>query len=481
MSPWSTVNLDGAGHATYTISTLPEGPDTVSVYYLGDANNAPSIGSMTENITSADLQLPVVITVTSSINPALYGNPVTFHVSNFYSLSGNIVLDSSGNATWTTSSLPPGADNIQFSFFTSNKDYLDQSVSFTENITPLGTATTPVISPASGVVYSSSQTVTVTDSAPGQIIFYEILPEGSTVTAFSGNPYMLGYSGYTGPITINQSQTVAAAAYETGYNWSPTVSANCILAPNGQLPAPTFSPSAGAYASTQNVSINDSVASASVFYTTDGSQPTQSSTRYGGPIQVSSSETMQAIATAAGYSPSNVASAAYVINLPAPDFSVSLNPAAMNISPGRTGTSTLTISPLNGFNQNVAFTCSGLPTGVSCSFSPSTVNPSGNSDSATMTVTASSNASIRRAVPFPFVPVSALSLAVCWAGFKKRKLGHFTLWILLAGVSMLASGGCGSGGSGGQASQTSPITTTVTVTAASGSLSHSATLTLTVE
>ena len=81
----------------------------------------------------------------------------------------------------------------------------------------------------------------------------------------------------------------------------------------GTLATPTFSPAAGTYASAQSVTISDSTPSATIYYTTNGTVPTTSSTVYSGPITVSSSETIEAIATATGYSQSAVASAAYTI------------------------------------------------------------------------------------------------------------------------------------------------------------------------
>lgn len=87
---------------------------------------------------------------------------------------------------------------------------------------------------------------------------------------------------------------------------------------------PTFSPQAGTYATAQTVTISDATSGAIIYYTTDGTTPTVSSTVYAGAITVSSTETLQAVATASGLSNSTVAIAAYTIGAPAtatPSFS----------------------------------------------------------------------------------------------------------------------------------------------------------------
>lgn len=77
---------------------------------------------------------------------------------------------------------------------------------------------------------------------------------------------------------------------------------------------PTFSPVGGAYGPAQSVSIADTTPGSSIFYTTDGTTPSPSSTPYTAPFAVASSLTAKAIATAAGYTQSLVGQATYIIN-----------------------------------------------------------------------------------------------------------------------------------------------------------------------
>jgi hypothetical protein len=155
-----------------------------------------------------------------------------------------------------------------------------------------------------------------------------------------------------------------------------------------QSPAatPTFSPVAGTYTTTQNVTLNDTTSGASIYYTTNGNTPTTSSTLYNHvAIPVSSSETIKAIAVATGFTQSAVGSAAYVISAPPPpDFSVSATPASQSVTPGASTTYTVTIGSLNGFGGVVTLSLGGQPTGATPGFSPATVTGSGTS---TLTIT----------------------------------------------------------------------------------------------
>lgn len=74
---------------------------------------------------------------------------------------------------------------------------------------------------------------------------------------------------------------------------------------------------------------------------------------------------------------------------PVPDFSLSASPSSLTIIQGSNGVSTITVNPLNGYTGTVSLSASGLPSGVTDSF-----NPSSTTGTSTLTLTASSTATI---------------------------------------------------------------------------------------
>jgi len=166
---------------------------------------------------------------------------------------------------------------------------------------------------------------------------------------------------------------------------------------------------------------------------------------------------------------------------PTPDFSIATLSASLTVVPGQSGTSTISVTPVNGFNSSVSFSCSGLPAGTTCSFSPAAVTPSGAAASTTLTLTASTSASNHPPLPFRYMPVAALAFSLCFVRFRNRR--GYSLWILCVTAALCLSciSGCSSAtsnSSGG--STTTPESGVVTVTATSGSLSHSTSITITV-
>ena len=83
-----------------------------------------------------------------------------------------------------------------------------------------------------------------------------------------------------------------------------------------QCATPTFSPVAGSYTGTQTVAITSATGGCTIYYTTNGTTPTESSSSIsnGGTVSVASSLTLKAIASLTNNLDSAVGSAAYVIN-----------------------------------------------------------------------------------------------------------------------------------------------------------------------
>jgi hypothetical protein len=137
-------------------------------------------------------------------------------------------------------------------------------------------------------------------------------------------------SGSITPITVSNSETLKAIAVVPGYPKASAVSeAHYTIGTADVTDTPVFNLRSGAYFGTQTVYLSDATNGTdgngnTIYYTTDGSTPTTNSTAFtnnngcygclgAGPITVSKTETIKAIAVAAGYADSAVATATYTI------------------------------------------------------------------------------------------------------------------------------------------------------------------------
>ena len=170
----------------------------------------------------------------------------------------------------------------------------------------------PTFSPTPGT-YSSTKTVTISSPTPGASIRYTI--DGSDPTATAGIVY-------SSPINVNTTTTIKAVAYKSGLVDSAIATATYTIILIAA--APTFSPTPGTYTSAQVVTIGTTTPGAAIRYTTDGTAPSSTAgTLYTGPITVSASITIYAVAYESGWITSVIASATYAINPPVatPTFS----------------------------------------------------------------------------------------------------------------------------------------------------------------
>jgi hypothetical protein len=182
---------------------------------------------------------------------------------------------------------------------------------------------------------------------------------------------------------------------------------------------------------------------------------------------------------------------------PAPTFTLAANPSSLSIAAGMTGTATLSVTPQNGFNSAVTFSCSGLPANSTCSFSPSSVTPSGAAATTTLTIAtnvqsaanqvparALRSAVISFALLLGFVPLAGIRFARRGRGLSSTG-DRFWMLLLFAGTVALTTTllvGCSGGSGSTQTPPTTPVgTNVVTVNAIqSGSSGASAKAVLTV-
>ncbi len=359
--------------------------------------------------------------------------------------------------------------------------YVDTHEVFHGFLATASQAATPSFSPPPGT-YVTAQSVTISDTTPASAIFYTT--DGTTPTTAS--------TQFTGPIMVASTETIEAIAVANGFSDSAVATATYTI---GTAPSPaatpTFSPPAGTYTSAQMVTISDTTPGATIYFTTDNSTPTTSSTKFTAAIPVNSTETIKAIAAAPGFSNSAVATAVYTINLPAADFQVSVNPSTLTIVAGQSGKATFTVTPKNGFNSPVGFACgSGLPSEAMCSFNPTSVTPNGAAVTSVLTVTTTAaSAAMRIPMPSSQRPAYALlfpGLAIIFgiaAGRKRaprglQLLGLFVLLLVVSGLTSCNGGSIGGGNPG------TPIgTSTVSVSASAagaGAPNHAVNLSITI-
>ncbi|MGB6689429.1 MAG: chitobiase/beta-hexosaminidase C-terminal domain-containing protein [Terracidiphilus sp.] len=162
-------------------------------------------------------------------------------------------------------------------------------------------APTPVFSLKAGT-YTGIQSVSISDAAAGAKIYYTT--DGTKPTSSSAL--------YTTPVVLNRSlETLQAVAVAPEFGPSLVASSNFSLA----LPVsvkPEISPAPGVYKGRIKVTITSSMPDSTIYYALN-STPTISSTPYTGPITISRTETVEAVALAPGYAVSPVAKATFTI------------------------------------------------------------------------------------------------------------------------------------------------------------------------
>jgi len=253
-------------------------------------------------------------TYANSVGVETVATPTISPVAGSYRNAQSVAIaESTRDATiyYTTNGTTPTSDSTRYTgpfsvtgsetvkaFAVASRLTASPSATVSYTITNPTQTASPVFAPGQGI-YSSEQTLTMTDASPGSILYYTL--DGSVASTSS--------TKYKGPIPITVALHVNAVAQAPGLTVSGTTGANFSLT----VAAPVLSPPGNTYTVPQTISISDATPGALIFYTTDNSLPTSVSKLYSGPITVDASEHVNVLGVHAGYANSRVVQNNYVI------------------------------------------------------------------------------------------------------------------------------------------------------------------------
>jgi hypothetical protein len=163
--------------------------------------------------------------------------------------------------------------------------------------------------PATAITYSagSAYHFRLAVSLSGQTYSIYVTPPGGTELTVGTN------FGFRTSATSLNNYGIFVAASTSGGAGKVTV-CNFAVSTVSQVSTPAFSPAPGSFSSAQSVTITTATSGASIRYTTDGSTPSSTAgTLYSGPVSISATATLKAIAYKSGLADSSVASGTYTI------------------------------------------------------------------------------------------------------------------------------------------------------------------------
>lgn len=167
---------------------------------------------------------------------------------------------------------------------------------------PLTPVATPTFLHATGT-YTNSVEVSISCETDGASIYYTINDDDPTTES----------TPYSAAFTITETTTVKAIAAKNGMANSEVATVVYTISDMEVVATPVILPEAGNYNEPQQITITCATDDALIYYTTDGNDPTTSSTLYEGPFTLGASATVKAIAVKEGYNNSDIASAAYTM------------------------------------------------------------------------------------------------------------------------------------------------------------------------
>ena len=303
--------------------TMPASNVTVTATFT-----AIAVTGVTLNKTSTTLGVGDTETLTATIAPSNALNKAITWSSNNTSVAtvsnGVVTAVAAGSATITVTTTD-GSKTATCAVTVEN------AVTFTAG-TDKGSTTS---NNSADEMEKSGVTISSTDAALAQTEYRLYSGSTTTITTNSGKITKIEFtkngsyslsnlsktSGSTGSYN-SSTGTWTGVASSVAFSASAQVRLDKIKVFVANTATPTFSVATGEYSAAQSVELSCATDGATIYYTTDGTTPTSSSTAYSSAIPITTTTTLKAIAIYDGIE-SAVASATYTMNRPAaPAFDV---------------------------------------------------------------------------------------------------------------------------------------------------------------
>lgn len=488
--------LAANGTAVLTITPAP-GTYQVVATYGGDTDSAGSVSSafpltIAQATTQTTLTIapnpglvtaPIVFTATVHGNGGVPTGTVTFLANG--NPIGSAPANGSGVAAITVSTLAMGTYSVTASYGGDTDDGASASAATALNVTLATSSTTLTASPNPALV---GQTITFT----AKVTSNGAAPTGTVNFVANGNT--LGGATLNAGVATFTTSALPAATYSVTASYvgdsANAASASSALSETvGLIPTETdLGTSTTSGANPQVILV------ATVLNGATGPMPTGTVTFMSGSTQLGASAIdssgvgtlVPSLTAGVNYSITAVysgdinhstsSSQAVAVNGTANGFSVSATPASVSMKSGDNSTITVNLSSTGGFSDTVAMGCGSLPAGVTCHFSPVSVNLAANGMASTQLTIDTNNplsggsSAMNRAPAGPNSAGSALMAGILlpFSGFfgwlfwrlRKRNAGLLTMGLVLAlSVGALLASGC----SGISSSSVTPGTYTIQI------------------
>jgi len=175
--------------------------------------------------------------------------------------------------------------------------------------------TPPIISSIASLTTDTTATITWTTNEPASSqVNYGLTDSYGSAFGDAGfrTSHNLTITGLSATTTYHYQVVSLDPSLNMSSSSDATFLTKTVVPPDAAIP--TFSPSGGSYLESVNVDITTTLNGALIYYTTDGNEPTESSTLYGGTLSLGETTELKAKAFKTGFTPSQTVREYYQFN-----------------------------------------------------------------------------------------------------------------------------------------------------------------------